>query len=212
MNQGRDLVQVQLACYELGWIWNYIGNDGYPAPYFDNVVVKIFPYVGPGFSFRELDIANDNFPARGTIDYADLGSHDVRFDAANNIALAADLRNDPGDSSVVDINPVRSGAEFDGMPTMHYTVDFNPVFDAFRTAGMPAVGTSEGMPAVGSDFDHRVSYAEGGATNESNADPLCRHDHCIKHQAGWTYQILPDGNHQWTSALGHTYITSRDPP
>ena len=150
MNQGRDLVQVQLACYELGWIWNYIGNDGYPAPYFDNVVVKIFPYVGPGFSFRELDIANDNFPARGTIDYADLGSHDVRFDAANNIALAADLRNDPGDSSVVDINPVRSGAEFDGMPTMHYTVDFNPVFDAFRTAGMPAVGTSEGMPAVGS--------------------------------------------------------------
>jgi hypothetical protein len=68
------------------------------------------------------------------------------------------------------------------------------------------------MPAVGSDFDHRVSYAEGGETSEDNGDPLCRHDHCVKHQAGWTYQILSDGRHQWHTALGHTYTTTRDPP
>ncbi len=68
------------------------------------------------------------------------------------------------------------------------------------------------VPAVGSDFDHRVSYAEGGETTEANGDPLCRRDHCIKHQAGWSYRMLPDGSHHWTSALGHTYVTSRDPP
>ena len=68
------------------------------------------------------------------------------------------------------------------------------------------------MPAVESDFDHRVSYAEGGETTEANGDPLCRHDCCVKHQAGRTYRILPDGRHRWTSALGHTYTTTRDPP
>jgi len=150
MNPGRDEVQVQLAVYELGWVWGWDGNDGYPAPYFDNVRVKIFPYNGPGMSARELDLAQDNFPARGTIDTGDLASHSVRFDMANNISLASALRNDPGDSIVVDISPVRAGADFDGDPVMHYTVDFNSVFDPYRTAGLPAVGSVVGMPAVGS--------------------------------------------------------------
>jgi hypothetical protein len=68
------------------------------------------------------------------------------------------------------------------------------------------------MPAVGSDYDHCIAYADGGETSEANGDPLCRHDHCIKHQAGWTYTILPDGRHEWHTALGHTYTTTRDPP
>ncbi len=150
MNSGRDEVQVQLAVYEVGWIWNYLGNDGYPAPYYDNVRVKVFPYAGPGMSARELDMAQDNFPERGTIDTGDLGSHSVRFDMANSISLAADLRNDPGDTMVVDINPVRAGAEFLGNPLLRYTVRFNPVFDPYRSAGMPAVGSAMGMPSVGS--------------------------------------------------------------
>jgi hypothetical protein len=149
MNTGRDEVQVQLSIYELGWVWNWTGNDGYPAPYFDNVRIKIFPYSGPGMSSRELDMAQDNFPERGTIDTGDLGSHSVRFDAANNISLAAHLRNDPGDTMVVDIVPVRTGAAFDGDPTLHYTVQFNPVFNPYRTAGLPAEGSTVGMPAVG---------------------------------------------------------------
>ena len=149
MNQGRDVVQVSLGVYELGWIWYWTGNDGYPAPYFDNVTVKIFPYAGPGMSARELDMAQDNFPERGSIDTGDLGSHSVRFDSANNISWAGHLRNDPGDSMVVDIVPVRVGAGFDGDPVMHYIVDRNPVFDASR-GPQPAVGTSVAMPAVGS--------------------------------------------------------------
>ena len=26
-----------------GWIWGWNSFDGYPAPYFDNVTIKIFP-------------------------------------------------------------------------------------------------------------------------------------------------------------------------
>jgi len=149
MNPGRDEVQVQMVVYELGWVWGWDGNDGYPAPYYDNVTVKIFPYNGPGFHARELDMAQDNFPERGTIDMGDPGSHSVRFDSANNISLAAHLRNDPGDSMVVDITPVRTGAAFDGFPTLHYILDRNPVFDAYRTAGLPDMGSAEGDSAVG---------------------------------------------------------------
>ena len=62
MNPGRDEIQVQLTAFELGWVWGLTGNDGYPAPYFDNVTVKVYPHLGPGMSARELDLAQDNFP------------------------------------------------------------------------------------------------------------------------------------------------------
>ncbi|MCK9995961.1 MAG: T9SS type A sorting domain-containing protein, partial [Candidatus Krumholzibacteria bacterium] len=149
MNTGRDEVQVMMEVAEYGYVWGWTGNDGYPAPYYDNVIIKIYPYNGPGMSARELDMAQDNFPARGTIDMGDPGSHSVRFDMANNISLAAHLRNDPGDSMVVDINPVRTGAGFDGFPTLHYILDRNPIFDAYRTAGMPDMGFAVGDSAVG---------------------------------------------------------------
>jgi len=68
------------------------------------------------------------------------------------------------------------------------------------------------MPAISSDLDHRTPWANGGPTTEANLGPLCRHDHCIRHQHGWTYTPLPNGDHQWTSQLGHTYTTSGTPP
>ena len=39
-------------------------------------------------------------------------------------------------------------------------------------------------------------------------------DHCIRHQTGWTYQPLPNGDYLWTSPLGGPgYTTSgNDPP
>ena len=147
MNAGRDVVQVQLTAYELGWIWYWTGDDGYPAPYFDNVTVKVFPYHGPGMSARQIDLAQDNFPEQGTIDLNDLGSNHVRFDSAYNISLAAHLRNDPGDSILVDINPVRAGADLDGKPKLHYFLDPNPKFDSQR-GGQPLVGFVYGFPAI----------------------------------------------------------------
>ncbi|MEN8006008.1 MAG: FlgD immunoglobulin-like domain containing protein [Candidatus Krumholzibacteriota bacterium] len=152
MFQGRDEVQVQLTCYELGWIWYWTGNDGYPAPFFDNVTVKVFPYNGPGMSAREIDLAQDNFPERGSIDPGDPGSHSVRFDMAKNISWNAHLRNDPGDSIRADIIPVRAGAGLTGNPELHYLLNPNPVFDPYRTAGMPDRGSVVGAPAGGVEF------------------------------------------------------------
>ena len=148
MNPGRDEIQVQLAAYELGWIWYWTGNDGYPAPYLDNVSVKIFPYRGPAMAAREISLAQDNFPERGTIDFDDLGSHHVRLDMANNISLAAHLRNDPGDSIVVSVEPTRAGASFIRNPELHYILDRNPVFDPYR-GSTPSTGSLVGFPAMG---------------------------------------------------------------
>jgi len=61
------------------------------------------------------------------------------------------------------------------------------------------------MPARGCDIDHTLAVQDGGKTCDCNLAALCRHDHRIKHQHGWTYQRLPDGTPQWTTRLGHTY-------
>lgn len=68
------------------------------------------------------------------------------------------------------------------------------------------------MPASDCDLDHRVRYTDQGPTVEDNLTPLCRHDHRIRHEAGWRHTMLPEGDHQWQSALGHTYTTSGTPP
>ena len=68
------------------------------------------------------------------------------------------------------------------------------------------------MPAIDCDLDHRTPWAEGGPTTTGNLAPLCRHDHQIRHRSGWAYQPLPNGDHQWTSRLGHRYTTSGQSP
>ncbi len=146
MEANRTEVQLQTTAYELGYAWGWNGDDGYPAPYFDNFNVKVFPYIGPGMVTRELDIAQDNFPAAGIIDMSVAGDLDVRFDAANNISLAADLRNDPGDSIVFDVVPVRTGSVLAGAPTLHWTLNQNPVFNPYRDS---AIGTATSGVAVG---------------------------------------------------------------
>jgi hypothetical protein len=66
-------------------------------------------------------------------------------------------------------------------------------------------------PAADCDLDHRVAWSAGGATTAFNLGPVCRHDHIVvRHRIGWTYKRLPNGDHQWTSPLGHTYITKND--
>jgi len=68
------------------------------------------------------------------------------------------------------------------------------------------------MPSIDGDIDHRRRWADGGTTSDDNPDPLCRHDHIIKDKLGWSYRPLTNGDYQWTSRLGHTYITSGMPP
>lgn len=68
------------------------------------------------------------------------------------------------------------------------------------------------MPASECDLDHRQPYAQGGSTHEHNLGPLCRHHHMAKHHAPWQQRRLPNGDHGWTSPLGHTYTTSGRSP
>jgi hypothetical protein len=68
------------------------------------------------------------------------------------------------------------------------------------------------MPAVDCDLDHRQPWSKQGPTTVDNLVPLCRHDHNIRHHSGWTHRPLPNGDHIWTSRLGHTYTTSGLPP
>jgi len=151
MNPGRDEIQVRLMAHEFDDWWGWTGNNGTPAPYFDNVTVKVFPYVGPGMTtFEGLSLAHDDFPERGSIDTGDLGSHSVRFDMEQPIDYSDELGYDFGDSLVISIGSVRAGADLDGDPELHYIMDRNPVFDPYRTAGLPSQGSVAGMPAVGS--------------------------------------------------------------
>ena len=63
------------------------------------------------------------------------------------------------------------------------------------------------MPARDCDLDHRIPWAEGGRTRTEDLWPLCRYDHGVRHAAGWTYKILPNGAVEWNSRLGHIYRT-----
>lgn len=68
------------------------------------------------------------------------------------------------------------------------------------------------MPAAQCDIDHITPWSHGGETSVENNAPLCRYDHVGRHKAGWVYVRLPDGQHQWTSPHGHTYVTATDRP
>jgi hypothetical protein len=66
-------------------------------------------------------------------------------------------------------------------------------------------------PARSADQDHRLDHATGGLTDEDNLEPKCRHDHRLKHEAGWQVERPEPGVTVWTSALGHRH-ESRPPP
>ncbi len=69
------------------------------------------------------------------------------------------------------------------------------------------------MPVVDCDIDHIRPWADTGTTNTDDLAPLCRHDHCTRHQGGWSYQPLDNGDYLWTSPLGTAYTTTgADPP
>jgi hypothetical protein len=61
------------------------------------------------------------------------------------------------------------------------------------------------IPAHHTDMDHSDDYARGGETAEDNLAPACRHDHRLKHEAGWHLEQPTPGHLRWTSRLGHTY-------
>ena len=156
---GATQVQVTLGVYELGWQFGYgNGTNGTPAPYFDNVSVKVYPFAGPRIVVTELRMPNDGFPAIGDIDLVNLGANSVRFDMAANISARSHLRNDPGDSIWIDAK-ARSGGVLVGTPKMHFTfARKNPLFDAYRTVPDSPVGGLVTYTASGAVVRNRYNF------------------------------------------------------
>ncbi len=81
-----------------------------------------------------------------------------------------------------------------------------------RTMHRACVAPGCRAPVIDCDIDHTKPWASTGRTATEDSAPLCRHDHCIRHQSGWTYEPLPDGDFLWSGPLGTSYTTSgRDP-
>jgi len=82
-----------------------------------------------------------------------------------------------------------------------------------RTSNRTCVAPGCRMPTIDCDIDHTRTWAATATTTTNHLAPLCRHDHCIRHQTGWTYHKLPNGDYQWHSPLHTTYTTTgADPP
>jgi len=141
LEPGCTFVQVRLGAYELGWVWGYTGDDGYPAPYFDNVRLTAYELGGPALSAQDRYLAQDAFPESGAIDLQDRAANNVRFDMAADISTAGTSRNDPGDSLIFEAAPSRDGAVMTGPPRLFYRLLANPAFAAVRTSGLPTVGS-----------------------------------------------------------------------
>ena len=133
-------VQIRFGAHEKGWVWGWTGNNGTPAPYYDNVRFETYSMVGPALAAWDHSLANDNFPASGTIDMGDPGSLSVRFDGARDISPPSHNNPAAADSIVFDAVVTRPDAVLVGMPILHYKVSRNPVFDPYRTSSLPAQG------------------------------------------------------------------------
>ncbi len=152
--ENAQYMQVSVGAWELGFIWGIDGENGTPGPYFDNIRVAAFASGGPLITTSSDDLSQDSFPANGHLNLDNLGSNNVRFDMARGINNNGVPRSSPGDSIVCEIVSVRSDAEFSGLPQLHYRLQENPVFDDFRTSGLPAVGVVDGWPLLNSNGDN----------------------------------------------------------
>ena len=142
----RQFVQVRLMVKEYGYIWGYTGQDATPAPYFDNVRLSCYAITGPALSTQGWYLAQDVFPTIGAVDLDNLGTNSCRFDMAQSISPQEDLRNDPGDSIIVQIKAVRSGSIIFGDPQLRWRLKRNRLFDPYRTS---AYGTAHEGVAYG---------------------------------------------------------------
>jgi len=156
---GATACQITIGVVELGWQFGYgDGTNGTPAPYFDNVRVKVYPTAGARIAVTEIRLANDGFPAIGDIDLVDLSKNSIRFDMAANISARTHVRNDPGDSIWVDVT-ARAGGTLVGNPVMHWTFAIqNPLFDPYRTLPANPVVGNVTRTATGAIVANRYNF------------------------------------------------------
>lgn len=61
-------------------------------------------------------------------------------------------------------------------------------------------------PARRADVDHTIDWAHGGTTSIDNLAHLCEPHHMLKHHSPWRVRQGPDGELEWTSPAGETYV------
>ncbi|MBA3743765.1 HNH endonuclease signature motif containing protein, partial [Sporichthya sp.] len=85
---------------------------------------------------------------------------------------------------------------------------------ALRREVIAAIKTCVGpgcrAPAGRGDIDHRKDWAKGGDTVQDNLNPMCRHNHRLKTEAGWQLRRIAD-TFEWTTRLGHVYLVPVPP-
>ena len=141
--QDRQWVQISLGVNELGWIWNWNGPNGTPAPYFDNVTMRVWAPEGPEILVREIDLFGDAFPEKGSLDPANLALNWCRVDKSD-----VEYNSTPealGDSLAIQVTPLRQGAIVPNPPALHWVMECNPTFDSVRPAAPNGQGILRGM-------------------------------------------------------------------
>jgi hypothetical protein len=109
----EDKVQVAVGVIDMCDEWYMqVGNCAQhtPAPWFDNVRLYRYKASGPQWSYRDIDLFQDNFPVE---EYQPWGT--VRADAAIDLLPNNAPRIDPGDSIVVSCTS-NMGGGIDTMP------------------------------------------------------------------------------------------------
>ena len=147
---AADTIQLKISAEQFS---SYYCTEGTPAPYFDNIAVRVFKHAGPhlaALSYSWEDhLAVDAFPAGGGLDLVDPGNNAVPVSqpgAAETISIYAAL--------------TRHGAMSVGVPELHWSLKANPLFDAYRTSipSNPVLGVDMGPPSQTLPYDP-VEYA-----------------------------------------------------
>jgi hypothetical protein len=138
---NADRAQISLGVYKFSSFTNC--SFVTPAPFYDNVALKLFRRSGPEVYLPDNNLHRlflSGFPAGGSIDPGDPGSHSVRLDASNDT-----------DCMSCWVAAQRDGAVLNSPPELHWKLRANPAYNAFRVSPPPnpVLGDSIAGPATG---------------------------------------------------------------
>jgi len=157
LRSGATHVQVRLTAYQYGWYYGYTGNDATPAPYFDNVRLVAYDRTGPDLTANAGNLAGDAFPSRGSVDLTDLGANNVPVWTAYSYVWSG-----PYEPMTVTCEPAGRYGELTGPPQIHWRLQRNPLFDPWRTAGLPDQGSMDCTQNGSSSNQWTVALPDSG--------------------------------------------------
>jgi hypothetical protein len=164
-----DSIQVAVGLVDMCDVWYGIKGDcaeHTPGPWFDNIRVVRYATVGPQWSYRAIDLFQDNFPTDGN----DIESY-VRADMAMDINAADDPAVRPGDSIVVSCaSPAGGGIAEDAFgPRVYMHVRVKHIGPDAKTP--PSGIDLEGSYGRYSGMEGDWTVIQGGTARAANGSP-----------------------------------------